>query len=501
MLNPDCTQTESKKALKTKGVEDVEKEVLLDLLDEFLLEGIHVVDKNGNTLLYNEEMANLEHIKVEEAYEKSLLQIYPSLKQSSTLLNVIATGKPIKNELQTYLNQAGKKICTLNSTWPIVKKGQVIAAVEISRDITKLKKIAHSILQIRENRNAKVFRTPCKKNKYCFEDIIGNSQSITEAKKIAMMASKTSSNILIIGESGTGKELFGQSIHNASNRSNKAFVAENCAALPESLLEGLLFGTVKGGFTGAIDRPGVLQQADGGTIMLDEINSMPVGLQAKLLRVIQEGKFRPIGGNHEIEVDVRIIAVINEDPMTAIKAGRLREDLFYRLSVVNIVIPPLRERKEDICTLIEFFLKKLEKKLNKKIAGLHCSVEKILYHYHWPGNVRELEHVLEGIMNLIDDGELITEDDLPYYLRQQIRDASENVAATKFSDCPVDFNQGKISNLNEYLSMIEENLILEALRCSRGNISKAAELLGISRQALQYKIRKGLLLEIIGVKK
>ncbi|WP_026896315.1 sigma-54 interaction domain-containing protein [Clostridiisalibacter paucivorans] len=471
----------------------MEKDLLLDLINDSISEGVHVIDEYGKTLVYNQTMAELEGLTVNEVIDKNLLDVLPSLKNESTLLKVLETGQPIIEKVQTYFNKEGKQITTLNSTFPITQQSKVIGAIEVAKDISKIKKLKEQALFL-ENSVEQDESEKNKRNIYRFEDIIGYSPQILNAKQIARMASKTFSNVLIIGESGTGKELFAQSIHSASNRKDKPFVAENCAALPETLLEGLLFGTSKGGFTGAIDRPGLFQQADGGTLMLDEINSMPLNLQVKLLRAIQEGKFRPIGSESEQHVDVRIIAVTNEDPVKSIKKGKLRKDLFYRLSVVNLFIPPLREREGDIDILTDYFIEKLSKKMDKRVGGLDDSVKDFFHKYSWPGNVRELEHLLEGAINLIESNEKITVEHLPYHLKRNISNQFDidSLKTKKVNICKYEkIKKGEI-DLSTYLKEVEEEVVREALKETDGNISKAAAILGISRQSLQYKIKSKL---------
>ncbi|SHK18572.1 sigma-54 interaction domain-containing protein [Paramaledivibacter caminithermalis] len=477
----------------------------IDLLTKFLNdlneEGIRVVDNDGKILVYNETMAKLEGLEVEEVLGKNLFDILSFSKDKNTLLEVLKTGKPLINELQTYFNKNGKEISTLNSTWPVKQNGQIVGAIEVARDITKIKELTEELLKLKEepSNNGNRIVSKSKIKKYTFDDIIGKSLNLMYAKKLALRASKTSSNVLIIGESGTGKELFAQSIHNASYRRHKPFIAENCAALPESLLEGLLFGTAKGSFTGAVDRLGFFQQADGGTLMLDEINSMSLGLQSKLLRVMQEGSFRPIGGDKEIKVDVRIIAVTNDDPLKLIREGKLREDLFYRLSVVNLVIPPLRERNGDIDILTDYFIKIFKEKLGKSVKGIDNSVKQLFYRYKWPGNVRELRHVIEGAINLIKDGEKIGIQHLPFYLKSRVtnengkKDESKRICDNSVLQR---MKENKLS-LDEYLKKAEEELVMDALKATHGNISKAADILGVTRQGLQYKIKKRLFAQII----
>lgn len=469
----------------------MDKQSLLNLILDKIKEGIHVVDSTGRTLLYNKVMADMEGMNPDEVLNKQLLDVLPSLKGNSTLLKVLKTGEAITMNFQTYFNKDGKKITTVNSTWPIKKDGKIIGAVEIAKDISNIEKLVESLMNSINYSNNTSKNYSNKTAKYTFDDILGQSPEILNAKQIGYLASKTDSPVLIIGESGTGKELFAQSIHNASDRKNKPFIAENCAAIPENLLEGLLFGTSKGAFTGAINRSGLLKQADGGTLLLDEINSMPLDLQAKFLRVLQESKFRPIGSSREIKVDVRIIAITSKDPVQLVKEGKLREDLFYRLSVVNIYIPPLRNRKGDIEILKNHFIKTFEKKFNKKIAGIDEEVNKFFNTYTWPGNVRELEHVIEGAFNIVPENETIKMEHLPYYIRKYYNDSIDNEIKdidTQIHSIGV-MKRNKLS-LNEYLNKIEEKLIIEALKLNDYNITKTAEYLGIKRQGLQYKLKK-----------
>lgn len=469
----------------------MDKQSLLNLILDNVKEGIHVVDSTGRTLLYNNVMADVEGMDPAEVLNKQLLEVLPSLKGNSTLLKVLKTGKEITMNYQTYFNKEGKKITTLNSTWPIKKDGKIIGAVEIAKDISNIEKVVDSLLYSINYSSNKPKNYSNKTAKYTFGDILGQSPEILNAKQIGYLASKTDSPVLIIGESGTGKELFAQAIHNASPRKNRPFIAENCAAIPENLLESLLFGTSKGAFTGAINRSGLLEQAHGGTLLLDEINSMPLDLQAKFLRVLQEAKFRPIGSTKEVKVDVRIIAITSKDPVELVKEGKLREDLFFRLSVVNIYLPPLRNRQGDIDLLKDHFIRRFERKFNKKIAGIDEEVNEFFNSYSWPGNVRELEHVLEGAFNIVQENETIKMEHLPYYIKKNYNNSTkeENTEVNKkFYNLDI-MKKNKLS-LNEYIRNIEEELILEALELHDYNITKTAEYLGIKRQGLQYKLKK-----------
>ncbi|RKJ61275.1 PAS domain S-box protein, partial [Butyricicoccus sp. 1XD8-22] len=264
--------------------------------------GIHAVDEDGKTIIYNNKMCEMEAMEKEDVLYKDVREVFHFQEnQSSTLLKSLENGEEIVNVKQTYFNNRGVEITTVNNTFPIELEGNIYGAVEIATDVTKMERLMRQ----------KVRQT---KTDFTFQQIIGQSHELEEVKSFAKRATRTNSNVLIIGETGTGKELFAQSIHAESDRATGPFITQNCAALPDSLIEGILFGTTKGSFTGAIDNPGLFELAQGGTLLLDELNSLNFALQAKLLRVLQERKVRRIGGSEEIPVDVRVIATVNEDP-------------------------------------------------------------------------------------------------------------------------------------------------------------------------------------------
>ena len=298
-------------------------------------------------------------------------------------------------------------------------------------------------------------------------------RSIEKAKMIA----GSDSSVLVYGETGTGKELFVQSIHNYSKRKKKSFIAQNCAALPETLFESILFGSVKGSFTGAEDKAGLFEMADGGTLFLDEINSMPLNLQAKLLRVIQEGSLRRIGDNKNRKVDVRIITAMNIDPKEALDSDKIRKDLFYRLNVNSLKLISLKKRRNDINLLVNHFIEKYNNQSNKDIKGISKEVEMLFYLYDWPGNVRELQHIIEGAMNIARE-DIIGLGSLPAYFKDIVTDVEK-------------YNENEtIQPLNELVEIIEKKMINNAIKKAGGNVSKAAKYLEISRQTLQYKMKK-----------
>lgn len=375
--------------------------IILQNILQYIDVGIHIIDKNRKTIMYNEAMGKLEGLDSQQVVNKDLLNVYPSLNEkTSTLIKVMDTKKAVLDKTQKYTNVKGKKINSLNSTIPLLSENKIVGALEMAKDITYFNILSNKIIDLQQELNSNKYKEINSKNKYYkFKDIIGKSENMKRAIKIAMRTKDFPSPVLIYGETGTGKELFAQSIHYESIRKEEPFIAQNCAAIPDALLEGILFGTEKGGFTGAVQREGIFEQANGGTLLLDEINSMSPGLQAKLLRVLQEGYVRRIGGVKDIHINVKIIATTNEEPAESIKNGNLRRDLYYRLNVVYIRIPPLRERKDDILILSNHFIDKYNCLLGKEIIGIREEVLKCFYNHSWSGNVRELENVIESGMN------------------------------------------------------------------------------------------------------
>ena len=316
------------------------------------------------------------------------------------------------------------------------------------------------------------------KSKYGFANLIGTSPRMLEIYEIIKRVTSAKANILITGESGTGKELVARAIHYQGDRKDKPFVPINCGAIPENLIESELFGHQKGAFTGAVaNKSGLFEMANQGTIFLDEITELPVQLQVKLLRVIQERNFRRVGGIEDIAVDVRIIAASNKEIDREVKEGRFREDLFYRLNVIPIQMPPLRERKEDIRLLAEHFFEKHTKELGKEIKGISREAMDYLESYSYPGNIRELENIIERAVAL-ENTSIILTDSLPDYIVHK--------KAVDVSVCP----RAETSNLEKTIEDYEKAIILDALKKSGGVKKKAAELLGLSFRSMRYKLDK-----------
>lgn len=460
-------------------------QAILKAAAEVLGGAIHVVDADGITILYNEEMASLEKINVSDALGKPFREVFSSIpEEESTLLAALRDKKSTLNQEQTYLNAYGKEITVINSTVPIIVEGKVVAAMEVSKDITDIKNMSDTILDLQSDLFPSAEEAGAKRGKkkgireYHFDDIVGKNTRFEETLARAKKASRNDVTVLINGETGTGKELFAQSIHYDGLRKKGPFLAQNCAAIPESLLEGMLFGTAKGSFTGAEDRAGLFEQANGGTLLLDEISAMPFGLQGKILRVLQEEYIRRVGGDRDIPIDVRIIATINEPVDKLIGEGKLRKDLYFRLSIVSLQIPPLRERKSDIPILVDEFLKTYNERFDKQVWMVSDKAMEKLLDYDYPGNVRELENAIMGAVSMADKEHVLTEEEIS--LGGGYRAQGTNLT---------EFELGT-NTLAEYLEGIERTLIGQHLIANDGNVSQTARDLGMLRQNLQHKIKK-----------
>lgn len=465
------------------------KNTLLKKLTSVLKDGIHVVDQDGVTMYYNRKMEILENRNAAALIGQPLGELEELNENDEHLFEVMQTGLPQVNMIYKGINRYGNKVIGNVSIWPISERDVIMGAVKIVVDITELRNLRQRVLGITKDMQQ---LTQNEKNlnaglNYAISDIIGESSEMEHVKHLAKLAAKSDANVMIVGASGTGKEMIAQGIHNESRRKNKPLIAENCAAIPENLMESTLFGTVKGGFTGAVDRRGLFQIANGGTLILDEVNSLNIGLQAKLLRVLQEGTFRPVGSAEVKKVDVRVIAISNKSPADLIEAGELRSDLFYRLSVIDIFVPPLREREGDMDLLAGYFIEKYSRKNGKWPMYLSANVKEAFGRYPWEGNVRELANVIECGVSLADSGELIQMNHLPHYFTKQITDSDRCLASIEELN-----NDRRMNgmNLTEYMSQLEKRLVRDAIAGCNGNISKAADKLGITRQALQHKLRK-----------
>jgi len=316
------------------------------------------------------------------------------------------------------------------------------------------------------------------KKEYSFENIVSKNEKMNKIFETIRKVAPYKSTILVTGESGTGKELVARAIHHNSDRSKMFFVPVNCGAIPENLLESELFGHIKGAFTDAIrTKKGLFEEADEGTIFLDEIGELPTQLQVKLLRVLQDGEIRRVGESKSIQINVRIIAATVKDLAREVNEGRFRDDLFYRLNVLHLYIPPLRERKEDIPLLIQHFINKHNQNLNKHVKEIDSKALELLMNYKWPGNVREVENTIERAV-VLTDGEKIELDNLPF----EIQNYQNEVPMVSMAE--EEYSVKKASK------MLEMGLIRKALRKTKGNHTQAAKLLEISHRALLYKLKE-----------
>jgi PAS domain S-box-containing protein len=375
-------------------------------------EAVEVADKDGLIKYVNPAFVRITGIPADQRIGKNVLEVSPD----GALSMVLRTGKSVFGH-RTRVGGSNAEV--ISNASPIMVDGKLDGAVVVFQHFTDVMKLMDELRQstsIIENLSDKFGQvTTCK---YSFADILGDSPDLKKCIQVAERAARSNTTVLLLGESGTGKELFAHAIHHASSRRDKPFIKVNCAAIPENLLESEFFGYAKGAFTGAVkSKIGKFELANGGTIFLDEIGDMNLMLQGKLLRVLQEMEFERVGGNQTIRVDVRVVAATNRNLREMIRNGKFREDLYYRLNVVEITIPPLRVRKEDLPVLVNNLIVKLNRKLGKKVKGLSRDAEEILYSYDWPGNVRELENVVERVMVTVDD-EVLTKRNFVQHVSQ-----------------------------------------------------------------------------------
>ena len=460
-------------------------DMLLQVLGQ-VSESVVLFDHRERIYLLNDAAEQMDSIVTGDVRGEADADVYRAQAGSKLAIpEVLRTRQAILNLQQQYVTRYGKEVHVITDLYPIVQNGQVLGAFNVMKDWSIIEKLQSQIMYLQQ-KLVDQQQPSARKNKsgltarYHFRDMVYVSADMRALVDQCRRVAKNDSSVMIYGETGTGKELLAQSIHNASRRADGPFLAINCAALPENLLEGILFGTEKGAYTGAERRPGLLEQADGGTLLLDELNSMDISLQAKLLRVLQDGMVRRVGGMSEKQVDVRFLSNLNIPPRQAVAEGKLRQDLLYRLGVVNFSIPPLRRRREDIPLLAKLFISEYNKKLRKNVRGLSPDTLNLFLSYDWPGNVRELQHCIEHAMNVLpDDLSQIT----PAYLPGHIHKVQAESPAAGSAAPPT-------PELNRTLQGMERQAVEDALHQTGGNISRAARLLGLSRQNLQYRIRR-----------
>lgn len=446
-------------------------------------DGIQIYDKNACAVFFNQSSRRISQIPPEvNVGGRFLLDMYHLDENVSTTMTCLRTQSPVHNRVDHYSSNDGIAIATANTAYPIKKGRELLGSVVFEQDRSvidtysrKMDELDKALKHYNNHTHLTSF------SGYSFENIIGQGEKLLSAISVAEKVASQNSSVLLVGETGTGKEIFAQSIHRASNRKSKKFLALNCAAIPDSLIESLLFGTQKGSFTGSEDKPGYFEEANGGTLFLDELNSMSLNMQSKILRAIQENTFRRVGGQKDIRLDVRIISSCNEDPFRSIAENHFRKDLFYRLSTVMIELPALREHMEDLHELIKYHLKATAFQYVHPLTEVSPEAFAILRSYTWPGNVRELYHVLDYAQNVTEGNTLLPEH-LPSYLLKK-----KNSKTSPVSESSLNFDDDDLQSL---MDTYENHILLQALEHFGYNISKTADALGIRRQSLQYRIKK-----------
>lgn len=442
-----------------------------DTVLNIIHDGIIVVDERGNTTLVNQAMSDFLALRPEEVIGKHITDI-----METSRLHIVASSGV--SETSDVLTIQGKPLIV--SRMPIIKEGKVVGAVgkAVFPQLAEVQELIEK-LRFLENK-VTFFQEELQKNKTAQDIMKGIVAESTEMKKLKqeiLIVASSSSTVLITGESGTGKEGVAHAVHLCSDRCKEPFIKVNCAAIPENLMEAEMFGYVGGAFTGAAKagKPGRLELADGGTLFLDEIGDMPLALQSKLLRVLQEREFERLGSTKSIKVNVRIIAATNKNLNRAISEGEFRADLYYRLNVINLHLPPLLERAEDIEPLTHFFISKFNHILKGNVMGIADDAMQTLLNYSWPGNIRELENVVERAVNYTRSG-LIQLNHLPSQILSNSSSETQVITGTIR-------HQDKIGR-------IERNMIVVALEKAGGNKTKAAKLLNLSRSRLYDKLDK-----------
>lgn len=439
---------------------------LTSILDA-IQEGIIIADNNGWVHYVNPAFTEITGVRVDNRVGKRIQEVCPG----GPLSKVLETGQAVYGEKYQMLDVNKKVVC---NAAPIFADNCLVGGVVLFQDVTELFRLSSQLekseqtIKILSNKLTNVAAA-----KYGFDDIIGNNPIFLSCIKMAKQAAKTNSTVLLTGESGTGKELFAHAIHKESQRADMPLMRLNCAAIPDNLLESEFFGFEKGAFTGANKQKiGMFEMANEGTIFLDEMGEMNLSLQAKLLRVLEEGEIYRIGGSKPIKVDVRVIAATNRNLKEQIIQGKFREDLYYRLNVINIELPPLRERADDILPLAQCLLKNINKKLGTRIKGFSSDACRILTSYHWPGNIRELRNCIERA-SIMTEEEIIKGQDLQFIFPRELQE----------------------NNLNELVSLedMEKEMIKRALKQFGNTVEgkrQAAVILNISLRTLYNKINK-----------
>ena len=448
-------------------LENVNKQYM-EIID-CMNEAVTVTDRFGKIRVWNKRAEQIYNIPAGELLDRKLEDYFPN----ALSLSVLDSKIPIEN----VYHSPKPNYHVIISAQPIMIDGDFLGVVSTEQDITEYKKMTSEL----ENATTQIHllkeeMEKIKRGGFSLGKIQGKNPVIQNRILLAKHVSKTNTSVMITGESGTGKEVFARAIHDNSKRVGP-FVPVNCSAIPPSLFESEFFGYVAGAFTGALrtGKVGYFELADGGTLFLDEIGDLAIELQVKLLRVLQENAVLRVGSDKHIPVDVRVISATNRDPKKLVKEGRFREDLYYRLNVVEINLPPLRERREDIIVLFNGFLQDICRENGIKVPNVHRDVYDVLLAYQWSGNIRELKNTVE-YMVVLSDGQAISPELVPGYIRDTVEIHG--------------LEPNRKENMIESLEYVEKNLIREAMAKAGGNKSQAAKILGIPRSTLYYKLSK-----------
>ena len=429
----------------------------IDTIFDSINDGVFTVDESWHVTSFNRAAETITGIKRKEAMGKPCCEVFRAniCEGACALKQTMETGKPVVNKAIYIVNSDGEQIPISISTALLKnKKGRVIGGVETFRDLSMVEELRRELA-----------------GHYTFEDIISKNREMRKLFDIMPTIAASNSSVLIEGESGTGKELFARAIHNLSPRKDGPFVVVNCGALPDTLLESELFGYKAGAFTDAKkDKPGRFSIADKGTIFLDEIGDISTALQVRLLRVLQERMFEPLGSTEPVSADVRVVTATNKRLSELVERGEFREDLFYRINVIEISLPPLRNRKEDLSILVDHFVARFNRLHGRSITGLSPSAMALLAGYNFPGNVRELENIIERAF-VLSGGDVIEAEDLPESVRASGR------ASTS------------IPEVGGTMRTIERELVIDALKRNDWNRTAAAKELGIHKSTLFRKIK------------
>ena len=450
-----------------------------------------VVNKDFD-IIYNSRFDPRMGNKSDLKEYKNLFEMYPSLgKNNSSIAKTMSTGATVFNDAQEFADINGRVYVTQNLTIPIFREGQVVGVVELTKDLTTVGDIQGKSDYLKSIKVEGKFHPNRESNdKISFDDILTINDRMLDAIEKAKVFALNNNPVLIYGETGTGKEMFAQAMINYAASPKQKTIIQNCAAVPENLIESILFGTTKGSYTGAENKKGLFEEADGGIFFLDELNALPYHVQGKLLRVVQEGTFRPIGANREKKVNVKIVAAMNVDTMEAIDKMVLRKDLFYRLSGNMIYLPPLRERKDDIEYLIDNYIDYFNDVYGKNVKGISEELRSFFLEYEWEGNVRELKHVIESMISMTKV-DILQFSELPVYLHGKMNGSGKTFdSAADSEDSIVTELKNGGYDLRSVVEQVERDLILKVLSKTKGNKTKAGEILGIPRQTLKYKMSK-----------